>query len=220
MRWFDFGEEAHGVVAIGQFATGVVAVGQFAHGVVAIGQFAFGVVAFGQVAVGGVTVGLVGAGMYFTVAMLGVGGRGVGFVLPLLPALGGRIPPGQTVKLAALGERPDGWVRLHLEPRPDGRIALFEDSERLCEVRLDARVRRAGLSIAPGDAWAQLRRSPDGFVAERLVRIDPPRWREPRWWLVWGAQLAGLTLLGAAVWWAVIGPLGAAWFGPEGILVP
>jgi hypothetical protein len=124
MRWFDFGEEAHGVLAIGQFATGVVAFGQFAYGVVAVGQFAFGLFAVGQVAVGGVAFGLVGAGMYGTVAMLGVGGRGLGFVLPLLPALGRRAPPSDRVTMATVREKgPGGWVHLRLEPRPDGRIA-------------------------------------------------------------------------------------------------
>jgi hypothetical protein len=172
------------------------------------------------VAIGGLAIGLVAAGLHGAVAMLGVGGVGRGFVLPLLPSLGRRLSPSDPVRMAAIRGGAEGWVRLHLEPRPDGRIAVYEEGERVRDVRLDARVRRAAAAVVPADVWARLRPSRDGWVAERLFHLEPPRWVEPRWWLVWGAQLAGLTLLAAAVWGLVVRPLLAAWFGPDGVLVP
>lgn len=206
MRWLDIGWQAHGVVAIGQFATGVVAIGQVAWGVVALGQAAFGFVAVGQLAVGWLTVGMVGAGLSWTAAMVGVGGRGVGFVLPLLPSLGRRVAPPDVRSLAALADG-DGWTRLHLVPRPDGRIAVFDGYERRDDVRVDARCRRAAEDAAPGDVWAHVRRSRHGLVADRLIRLEPPRYTRPAWWLAWGAQLMGLMLLAGAVWWLAAEPV-------------
>src|SRR5688500_16885175 len=119
MRWIDVGGEAHGFVAIGQFATGVIAIGQVAWGLVAIGQIAVGWIAIGQVAIGGATVGMVGVGLHGTAAMFGVGGRGVGSVLPLLPGLGRRLVPKGVVPFDTLRTKleRDGWVRLHLVPQ-------------------------------------------------------------------------------------------------------
>lgn len=219
MRWIDVGGEAHGIIAIGQFATGVIAIGQVAWGVVAIGQIAVGWLAVGQVAVGGVTVGMAGVGLHATAAMVGIGGRGIGTVLPLLPSLGRRLVPKgivplETVRSSAAAE---GWVRLHLVPQAEARIALFDGSTRVRDVRLDARVRKAAVSAAPGDVWAHLRRSGDGWIADRLIGVPRPRFTEPRWWLVWGVQLMGLLLLSAALWWAAGEVLLDAWFGPSGI---
>jgi hypothetical protein len=212
MRWFDVGTEANGVVAIGQFATGVIAIGQVAWGVVAVGQIAFGWFAAGQIAIGGLTGGMFGVGLHATLAMVGVGGRGRGFVLALLPGLGQRQTPRGIEPLGAVRARVDGgWVRLHLEPRPDGRIAVYDGDQPARDVRLDARVRRAASAAAPGDVWAHLRRSRDGLVADRLIGVPVPRTLVPRWWLVWGAQLMGLLLLAAAVWWMLGEVLIAAW---------
>jgi hypothetical protein len=206
MRWLDIGWQAHGVVAIGQFATGFIAIGQVAWGFVAIGQAAFGWLAFGQVAVGGASVGMVGVGLSFTAAMIGVGGRGVGFVLPVLPSLGDRKSPEGVKPLADLPAH-GGWTRLHVVPRSEGRVAWFEGYRRVEGLRVDARSRRAALAAAPGDVWAHLRPSRHGWVADKLVRVEPPRWTRPRWWLQWGAQLMALMILSAAVWWLVAVPV-------------
>ncbi len=88
MRFLDVGQEANGFIAIGQFATGVFAFGQVAHGVVAVGQLAFGGIAIGQLAVGGFTLGMGSAGLYYALGMIGLGGRGRGLIVPLLPGLG------------------------------------------------------------------------------------------------------------------------------------
>jgi hypothetical protein len=223
MRWLDIGWHAHGVIAIGQFATGVIAIGQVAWGVVAIGQAAFGWLAVGQVAVGGVTVGMVGVGLHFSAAMVGLGGRGKGLVLPLLPSLGEReAPPGvrplselrraaeraETSRVAAgPATAVDGWTRLHLVPRSESRVAVFDGYDRVEDLRIDARCRRAALAAAPGDVWAHVRRLRGGWVADRLVRVDPPRFTSPRWWLVWGAQLMASMLVSAVVWWVVAEPV-------------
>lgn len=219
MRWIDVGGEAHGIVAIGQFATGVIAIGQVAWGVVAIGQVAVGWIAVGQVAIGGATAGMVGVGLHGTIAMIGVGGRGWGSVLPLLPSLGRRLVPQGIATLEAVraSRDDDGWVRLHLVPQPEARLAIFDGSLRVRDVRIDARARRAAMSAAPGDVWAHLRRSGDGWVADRLIGVPRPRFTEPRWWLVWGVQLMGLLLLSAALWWGVGEVLLDAGFGPRGI---
>jgi hypothetical protein len=214
------GVHAHGVIAIGQVATGVIAIGQVAWGLVAVGQFAFGAVAAGQVAVGSVTVGMLGFGLHGTVAMVGAGGTGRGFVLRLLPSLGRRRSPAEIGSLAAARAQQGGWVRLHLQPRPDGTVAVFEGHERARDVRIDARAQRAAVSAAPGDVWARLRRSRDGLVADRLIGVPVSRAMVPTWWLVWGAQLMGLLLLAGAVWGSVGEVLLAAWFGPEGLFTP
>ncbi|MEQ1507431.1 MAG: hypothetical protein ABMB14_34700 [Myxococcota bacterium] len=218
MRWVDIGADARGFVAIGQFATGVFAFGQVAWGLVAVGQIAFGGLAIGQVAVGGVSIGLVGVGMQFTAGMIGIGGRGRGWILRLLPSLGRRrVPTGISTVAAIRASGRPGWVRLHLVPRSNAAVAVFDGTTHAADIRLDARVRRAGLAAAPGDVWAELRPSVDGWVANRLIAVPRPRTLEPRWWFVWGAQLMGLLLLAAIVWWAVGEVLLGAWFGPDGI---
>lgn len=104
LRWFDVGEEAQGVIAIGARATGVIAIGQLATGVIAIGQVARGVFCVGQLAAGMVVLGQLSFGVTFNAAMLGVGGTSPGwFVLPLFDRRRG--------PLAQLGE-PVGALRL------------------------------------------------------------------------------------------------------------
>jgi hypothetical protein len=205
VKWVDVGWQANGVIAIGQVATGVVAFGQVAWGVVAVGQAAFGWLAVGQVAVGGITVGMVGVGAHATAAMIGVGGRGKGYVVPLLPSLDLRAPPVDARPLDRVED--GGWTKLHLVPRDRGLVAVFDGTVRVPGVRVDARCRRAALDAAPGDVWARLRRDRRGWVIERLVRARPPRWARPGWWLVWAAQLAGSLLLAALLWWLVVEPV-------------
>lgn len=92
MRLVSIGSDEPGVFALGQVATGVIAVGQIATGFVAIGQVARGVIALGQVTVGIVAVGQLSAGAAYGIGMLGIAGRGRGFVLRLAPKVE-RIPP-------------------------------------------------------------------------------------------------------------------------------
>ncbi|HHO52407.1 MAG TPA: hypothetical protein ENK18_16440 [Deltaproteobacteria bacterium] len=208
MRFFDVGQEAHGFIAIGQFATGVLALGQVAHGLVAVGQVAFGGIAIGQVAVGGFTLGMGSAGLYYALGMIGVGGRGRGLILPLLPRLGS---PKRTPQLEPYAElartQGSGWILLTMEPRKGARIALYEGEERLKALRLDARVRLAAIEATPATVYAHVRPSEVGPVVDRLVHRDPSRLLQPHWWLLWGAQLAGLVVLAAIIWMAVAEPL-------------
>jgi len=95
ITWFDVGEDARGVVAIGAQATGVIAIGQVATGFVAIGQLARGVIVVGQLAAGVVTIGQLSFGVGWNAGMLGVGGTSPGWlVLPVLDRhapLGGQL---------------------------------------------------------------------------------------------------------------------------------
>lgn len=208
MRFFDLGQEAHGFIAIGQFATGVFALGQVAHGLVAVGQLAFGGIAIGQVAVGGFTLGMGSAGLYYAVGMIGVGGRGKGLVLSLLPRLG---PPQRAPQIEDYAElvhaRREGWILLSMEPRKGARIALYEGEQRLKALRLDARIRKAAIEATPATVYAHVRPSEVGPVVDQLVRREPSRLLQPHWWLIWGAQLAGLVVLAAIVWMVVVEPL-------------
>ncbi len=82
MKWFAFGQEATGVIAVGQIATGVIAIGQLATGVVAVGQVARGVVVVGQLALGVGATGQIGAGALYGAGMLGLGAF-AGGLLPI-----------------------------------------------------------------------------------------------------------------------------------------
>lgn len=70
MKWVDFGQEAHGFIAVGQKAHGVIAIGQLASGVIAIGQLARGVFVLGQLACGVVAFGQVTVGALWAGGML------------------------------------------------------------------------------------------------------------------------------------------------------
>ncbi|NOY26516.1 MAG: hypothetical protein GXP62_11640 [Oligoflexia bacterium] len=102
MKIIDVQQEATGFIAIGQVATGFLALGQMATGVIAIGQVARGVFVVGQVGIGLVSVGMGSAGLFWSAAMFGVGGRGLVIVLPLLPSGRKMLDPPQTVAAAAL----------------------------------------------------------------------------------------------------------------------
>jgi hypothetical protein len=71
------GESEPAWISVGQHAWGFFALGQSARGVIAIGQVAFGLVAIGQVAASGT----------WSIAMVGIAGRGMGGVIRILPKL-------------------------------------------------------------------------------------------------------------------------------------
>lgn len=87
IKWFDVGEQAVGVIALGQFATGVLAIGQVATGVVAVGQLARGVFVLGQLGYGAAVVAQLGASVGIVGGMLGVGARRwFGWTVGLIPS--------------------------------------------------------------------------------------------------------------------------------------
>jgi hypothetical protein len=93
MRLLSTNDGEPAVIAVAQEAVGILALGQSATGVVAIGQIARGVFVAGQVAIGIVGVGQLVGCVAWGCGMLGIGGRGMGPVLRVLPryrADGGR----------------------------------------------------------------------------------------------------------------------------------
>jgi hypothetical protein len=205
MKFFDVGDQATGFIAIGQQATGFLAIGQMATGFIAIGQLARGVFAVGQLGIGLVGWGQGGVGVMHAIGMMGVGGRGFGIVLPLVPSLGrARIPP-QTIPLQQVQTTQPGWVSAYLAQDAYG-LALYEGSARL-PVKLDRRVLQKGYELVregPFAVFASVSRVGQSLVCDRVV-FEPPRpFKKQQWWIVGAIQLCGLLILGA-VYWVVVG---------------
>jgi hypothetical protein len=72
VRWFDAGQFAEGVIAIGQGARGVIAIGQGASGVIAVGQLSRGFIAVGQLALGVLAFGQLAVGLVWAGGMVSV----------------------------------------------------------------------------------------------------------------------------------------------------
>lgn len=138
MRWFSTDPEQPGVFAVGQLAQGIFALGQMATGVIAIGQLARGVIAVGQGAVGFVAIGQGALGIFYGIGMVGVVGRGRGWVLKLLPEVRVERPVIPTVPppraLASLQSDGDhGWVemKVHRGELEDGAALVLSEETRL-----------------------------------------------------------------------------------------
>ena len=220
MRWISVGQEAEGVIAIGQVATGVFAFGQMATGVVAVGQAARGFIAVGQVAIGVFAVGMGSVGLVYSVGMFGAGGRGLGFILPLVPSLGPKLALPETTPAARLfsGKARHGYVAATLDGG-SGRPTLSADGRAL-EVRFDTRLRGAIDAVqAPMRVHARLSRAGDGWVCDELQEVPRARWLSPGWWAWWAAQLVGLGVACVAFWLLAGIPIVQALFNPGGILV-
>lgn len=219
MRWISVGQEANGVIAIGQQATGVIALGQFATGVVAIGQVARGFVAIGQVSIGVFAIGMGSVGLFYSVGMLGAGGRGLGIILPLVPSLGPKVAVPDTVPAGRLlgGRARDGWVSATLDRDAHGPVLLVAGEP--LEVRFDIRLRAAIEARAAGPVTARLTRTGGGWVCDRLQAVPMRRWLAPGWWAWWATQLGGLAVA-SVLFWALAGiPVVQALFNRGGILV-
>jgi len=131
MQFLSIGERAEGVIAIGQEAVGIFALGQFATGVIAIGQVARGVVAIGQVSLGFIAIGQLALGMSFGAAMLGAGGRALGFVLPLVPVPRRKKLLPTITSLSEIRLRGEGYVTGTLKRGAGSQISLEADGERV-----------------------------------------------------------------------------------------
>ncbi len=213
MKFFDVGGEATGFIAVGGMATGVFALGQIAIGVVAVGQGAFGVIAIGQGAagliavgqgsVGLASIGMISAGLYWCGAMLGIGGRGVGGVIPLTPWLGPASEPPDTTTPSAVRDGTPGWVPLDLD---EGGTKIVGAGEL---VRMDARLVAAARKHGDEPVFAWLDHDAHGFVATKLMERRPPRWRQFKFWRLWAIQLTLLVAMAFGFWLSVVDGLGA-----------
>jgi len=104
-----------GIIAVGQEAWGFIAIGQMARGFLVLGQLAIGVAAIGQCTACIWGVGQVGMGVAWFSGMMGLGGRGYGGVLRLIPGLD---PPRRSPDTVPLDDvmagRASGHVRLQV----------------------------------------------------------------------------------------------------------
>jgi hypothetical protein len=133
--------------------------------------------------------------------MLGVGGRGLGIVLPLVPSLGrARVGP-HTVPLGVVQAGQPGWVSAWLAADAYG-LGLYEGNARL-PVKLDRRVLCRGQELVqqgPTAVFASVQRQGHVLVCDRLV-FEPPRpYKKQSWWVIGALQLLGLLVLGAVYW--------------------
>lgn len=208
VRFFDVGDQAEGVIALGQFATGVIAIGQVATGVIAIGQVARGVLAVGQGAVGIFAFGQGSLGAYYAVGMIGLGGRGFGIVLPLIPSLGARFDEPDTAPLASYGsgEQAEGWARARLVPTEEG-VAVATEGGRISEARLDIALKGTAEAAVNTDVLVYVRRGEDGLVVDKIRKLPASRLRQPMWWFLWSLQLLGLVVLCGAAWVLALWPV-------------
>jgi len=210
MRFFDAGDNAVGIIAVGQQATGVFAFGQMATGVIAVGQLARGGFVIGQLAIGLVGWGQCGVGMFHAAGMVGVGGRrGIGGILQLVPTLGRpRLLPEPT-PFAAVAAGGQGWIEVQLAEDALG-LALHQGGQRL-PIKLDRRLQaRARVIMVEGSrrVLAHTRRVGPLLVCERLARepLRPPE-RKGFWGLA-AVQLTALLVLGIIYAGAVAHDLG------------
>ena len=204
MDFFSVGQHAEGFIAFGQHATGFIAVGQMATGFIAIGQLSRGVVAIGQLACGLIGWGQVGAGILHAVGMLGVGGRGMGVVLRLVPSIGrARVEPDGTT-IAKVQEGESGWLLADLM-HDDWGIGLYDGGARL-PIKLDCRIVASSTRLAKeqkGRIWAFTRRIGSTLVCERIAHVPPRPYKKPSFLPIAVFQLAALTGLGIGYWAAV-----------------
>lgn len=207
-RFIDVGQEATGFIAIGQFATGFLALGQVATGVIAIGQVARGFFVVGQAAFGLVAVGMGSGGLIYSVGMLGVGGRGLGGILPLVPRLTDprELPEHGTFAELSVSARSQGWVRVTLESDGASFARLSERGVAL-PVRFDARLRRALLGHSGREVLASLRRADGAWLCDAVMEVPAARIREQRWWLIWAVQLGLLLATCVAFWFLAARPV-------------
>jgi hypothetical protein len=206
MQFVSVSGRAEGFIAIGQEATGVIAIGQQATGVIAIGQIACGCFCLGQAAVGFVGWGQAGVGIFHAVGMVGVGGRGFGLVIRLVPGVGRKrvVPEVIDVGSALHGSR--GWVEVDLFFDGHG-LGLASQGQRL-PVKFDRRLQGGAKTLTvhgPQTVWAYLAPQAGVVVCERIQHAPPRPFERPSFFVRAALQFAALVAL-ATLWWMFIGP--------------
>lgn len=205
MELVSVGQNAEGFIAIGQHARGIIAFGQFATGVVAVGQVAYGVFALGQVAFGFTGWGQLGFGVLHAVGMAGAGGRGLGLVVRLTPAVGrSRVTPHTVpIERALAGEA--GWIKAELVKDGYG-LGLVHGGQRL-PIKFDRRLNDGATALALGgtrEVWAYVVVSSGVPVCQRLQHDPLQAWHRKRFFALAAVQCVGLVAL-ATAWWLVVG---------------
>lgn len=208
MRLFSVGDEP-GFFAFGQFATGVIAVGQVATGVIAIGQLARGVVAVGQLGVGVFAAGQLCVGL-FGGAGIGIGGRGKGLVLSLVPTVEPAydFPPCTTFDDVRAGFG-DGWIEASLGLREGGHVGIAVDAQPLpiklaAQLVMKARSELMRLGNAP--VVAHVRRMGDVFVCDRLMHVPTAMTTRPGFYIGLVLRMAVLIAIAVVVWVVALVP--------------
>lgn len=221
--WFDAGQEARGVVAIGQVATGVIAIGQVATGVIAIGQGARGIVAIGMGAVGVISIGMMSVGLLYNASMMGIGGMGIGLVIRLLPFRRHKLDVPDDRPWSRLENRinGEGWIKAALTL--EGRFPALTRHGKVLPIRIQNDLVNAAEDAAKGGetVLAHLRNDRQaGWVCDRLMEIPSTTEKVGGFAIKW---IAGIAVLGIAAlgWWIFAGaPLLYQLWGPGGLLVP
>lgn len=205
VEFIAVGQEARGIIAIGQHATGVFAFGQVATGVIAIGQLARGCFALGQLGLGFIGWGQVGVGVMHAVGMVGAGGRGFGIVLRLVPALGKRRVPPETIPLEAAYSGAEGWVVVDLFQDALG-LGLGANGQRL-PIKLHRNVLEPASRLVAGgpqSVYASVRRLGAVWVCERIAFVPPRPYEKPGFYGAGALQFVGLFVV-ACIWWIGVG---------------
>ncbi len=155
------------MIAIGQAARGVFVLGQVAIGFVGLGQAAFVVFGAGQV----------GAGVMGFTAMLGVGGRGYGGVLRLLPGFDPpRKRPVEVPYEDVVAGRASGPVRLDVLGQGTG-VRLGRDGHAL-PIKLTPKAAGALVRTNRNDlkeVYAVLKKRGNVLVGDRLIEVPGSR---------------------------------------------
>lgn len=211
MSWIiDVGQEARGVIAIGQMATGVVALGQMATGVIAIGQVARGFVAIGQGSIGLVAVGMGAVGVFHGTAMMGIGGRGLGLVMPVAPYWPKKFVSPSTTPWRRVedGSVEDGWLEVGLDDDEHGPV-LLRDGEAL-PVRFTRQMLGAAKRYVPskGDRlFAKVARQGKSLVCTDLSVVPRRAHWKKSYWVGTATQLATLAVVCAGFWFVAGRPV-------------
>jgi hypothetical protein len=153
---------------------------------------------------------MLAVGPIFAVAMIGAGGRGIGGVLPLVP-LPARRPklPGLANFGAIAAGRETGWLPVTFASERGGvgirhaqgpiDASLSPGIRDAARTAADANLALLGL-FGPGAGKPELR---------RLMRMeDEPIARGGARWALGAAQLVGLAIACAVVWYVVLVDLG------------
>jgi hypothetical protein len=212
-----------GIFAIGQVATGIFAFGQMATGVIAIGQLARGVVAVGQLAIGFVAIGQACYSVIWGGGMVGITGRGFGFVLKTIPKYrpDGGAPSGYEACVLLDEVRTKGFGLVHARIRDhrlvdeDGTPLAVEPTEPTAAMLQSSEDSEALVNVA-----AEVESETDGTYREaphlhRILRAQSLRtYRRWPWPFeaisgngcapLWQLVLRGIALVAVIVGWSFI----------------